>query len=499
MRRFSRYPYDSGFHPDNVSSQRVSTVTVSPRRVRIAPSPTGMFHVGNARTLLVNWALARQSGGLLVLRIEDTDAARSRPEWTDGILRALAWLGAGPEEYEGPVAQSTFAAAHRAAAEDLYARGLAYYCDCAREAVEARSRTGYDGFCRDRGLGPGPGRALRFRTPDEGRTVVTDLVRGTPTFDNATIEDFVVSRSDGTPLFLLANVVDDIAQGITHVVRGEEHLPNTPKQQLLWAALGHEPPVWAHLPILVNEQRRKLSKRRDRVALEMYCDDGILPEAMRNYLMLLGWAPSGNREILPWPVLVDEFRIEEVHSAPAFFDLRKLRAINGGYLRAMAPDAFVAACRPWLTGPFVSPAEREATGFGILPPPWRPESFDPDLFARVAPLVQTRIATLSEVAGYVDFLFLDAPVSDEASRAKAAVNAAILPEVATAVNGVDDWRAEPLKEAVTAVGAAHGLKLGAAQAPVRVAITGRTVGLPLFESLEVLGRARTLERLAAAR
>ncbi|HEY8471589.1 MAG TPA: glutamate--tRNA ligase, partial [Natronosporangium sp.] len=266
-------------------------------RVRFAPSPTGMFHVGSARVALQNWVFAKQRGGTLVLRIEDTDASRNRPEWTDGIISALAWLGIGPDEYEGPYYQSSYTKEHRAAAEQLAAAGKAYYCDCTREAIQARgSERGYDGYCRDRGLGPGEGRALRFRTPDQGETKVVDLIRGEPTFDNALLEDFVIARGDGSALFLLANVVDDASMGITHVIRGEDHLANTPKQQLLWQALGLTPPTWAHLPLIVNERRQKLSKRRDKVALESYRDEGYLADAMRNYLMLLGWAPSGDRE-----------------------------------------------------------------------------------------------------------------------------------------------------------------------------------------------------------
>lgn len=476
-------------------------VSASAPRVRFAPSPTGMFHVGNARSLLLNWVLARQAGGTMVLRIEDTDVARSRPEWTEGIIRAMAWLGVGPDQYEGPLFQSAYLAEQTKAAQQLFDSGQAYYCGCTREEVQARTGnayTGYDGFCRDKSLTAGDGRALRFRTPDEGVTVVRDLVRGEPTFDNKLIEDFVIARGDGSPVFLLANVVDDITMGITHVLRAEEHLPNTPKQQLLWEALGRTPPVWAHTPILVNEKRQKLSKRRDKVAMEMYRDDGILPEAMRNYLMLLGWAPSGDREIVPWSVIEEEFRLEDVNSAPAFFDIKKLVAFNGDYIRALSVPDFIATCQPWLTGPFTSVEAKEETGFGIVAPPWDAAAYDPAVFAAVAELAQTRITLLSEIVSYVDFLFVDAPAVDEAAWAKASVNAAVLPDVIAAYESLPVWSADALKDVLVAVGERHGLKLGKAQAPVRVAVTGRSVGLPLFESLEVLGRERSLERLRAA-
>ncbi|MBV9141619.1 MAG: glutamate--tRNA ligase [Pseudonocardiales bacterium] len=453
-------------------------------RLRFAPSPTGMFHVGNARSLLLNWVVARGSGGTLVLRIEDTDAVRNRPEWTEGILRMMEWLGTGAGEYEGPFFQSDYQEQHQAAVEKLLSIGQAYYCDCTREAVIARTgdlHKGYDGFCRERGLAAG---AVRFRTPDEGVTTVVDLIRGKPTFENALLEDFVIARVDGSALFLLANAVDDITMGITHVIRGEEHLSNTPKQQLLWEALGQRPPIWAHAPILVNEKRQKLSKRRDRVALEDFRAEGYLAEAMRNYLMLLGWAPSGDREIVPWSVIETEFRLEDVNPSPAYFDVRKLRAFNGHYIRVLSVEEFIDACQPWLTGGGA---------------PWRPEQYDPAAFAAIAELAQTRVAVLSEIVPMVDFLFLDESPEDQVAWAKV-MNDDAADLLAAAITAFESglWEAESLKEAVESVGAVRGLKLGKAQAPIRVAVTGRTVGLPLFESLVVLGRDRTLTRLREA-
>ncbi len=438
--------------------------------------------------MLYNWLHARQHGGTFILRIEDTDVERNRPEWTEGILSALRWIGVDWDE--GPYFQSQFAQEHLAAAQRLYQAGHAYYCDLTPEEVQARARAagrpGYDGYSRDRGLGPGPGRVLRFRTPDTGTTVVRDLIRGEVVFDNAQLEDFVIVRSNGTPVFLLANVVDDMAMGITHVVRGEEHLPNTPKAQLLWEALGGGPlPVWAHVPVLVNEQRQKLSKRRDKVALESYRDEGYLPEAMVNYLMTLGWAPPGDREIVPFEEIRRTFRLEDVNSSPAFFDVRKLEAFNGEYIRALPVEEFIDRCEPWVRGPAA---------------PWPPERFDPAVFAAMAPHVQTRVTTLSQVSGLVDFLFLEHPPLDEQAWAKAMGDrAAAVLDGTIAAYGTAPWDAESLKAALAAVGEANGLKLAKAQAPVRVAVTGRTVGPPLFESLEVLGRERTLERLDAAR
>ncbi|MFT3853739.1 MAG: glutamate--tRNA ligase [Ilumatobacteraceae bacterium] len=458
-------------------------------RFRIAPSPTGFFHVGGARTALYNWALARRLGGTFVLRIEDTDEARNRPEWTQGIVDALAWIGISADDpaFEGPYFQSSNAELHVAAAQRLYESGHAYWCDMAGEEIQARAkeegRPGYGGWSRDRGLGPGPGRALRFRVP-AGTTVVDDVVRGEVSFANETLEDFVLLRGNGTPVFILANVVDDVEMHISHVIRAEEHLPNTPKQQLLWEALGHRPPVWAHAPVVVNEQRKKLSKRRDKVALEGYRDEGYLADAMVNYLMTLGWAPKGDTEIVPWSTIERDFRLEDVTHSPAFFDIKKLKAFNGEYIRMLTVDEFVEACRPFLHGDAV---------------PWPAERFDAGVFAAIAPLLQTRVATLGEVPAMVDFLFLESPVLDEAAATKSLGGAGrdVLHAAIDAFAALPEWGAEALKGALESTGESFGLKLGKAQAPVRVAVTGRSVGPPLFESLELLGRDETLRRMRA--
>jgi len=456
-------------------------------RLRFSPSPTGIFHVGGARTALFNWLVARQKGGTFILRIEDTDHERNRPEWVEGIRSAMAWLGLDWDE--GPYFQSQRTDLYVEAAEKLHAGGLAYYCDCARDAVDARTKAnstpGYDGFCRDRGLGPAPGRPLRFRTPREGVTTVTDTVRGTPTFENDTIEDFVIARADGSALFVLANVVDDLDMAVSDVIRAEEHLPTTPKYILLHEALSDRPlPRFAHVPVIVNEKRQKLSKRRDKVALEDYRDQGYLPDAMRNYLVLLGWAPSGDREVVTVEEMVAEFRLEDVNHSPAFFDEKKLRHFNGVYIRAMALDDFVAAAQPFL-----------AAG------PWRADAFDVDVFRVLAPLVQERVATLAEVVAMVDFVFLDAPEVDDRAFDKRVVRGAQAREILTAaVSRYEhcEWSASALHEITAAVGEPFGLSLGKTQFPIRVAVTGRDVGPPLFESLEVLGRARSIERLRAA-
>ncbi|MDR3649412.1 MAG: glutamate--tRNA ligase [Acidimicrobiales bacterium] len=459
-------------------------------RVRFAPSPTGFLHVGSARAALYNWLFARHTGGTFVLRIEDTDTERNREEWVDGILSSLSWLGMEPDE--GPYRQSERTEAYRQAVDALWEAGHLYACDCSREEIDARTKgnatPGYDGFCRDLGL-ERRGRALRFRVPDEGVTVVHDLIRGDVTFAHEAIEDFVVVKSSGAPLFVLANVVDDIAMDITHVIRGEDLLPSTPKGLLLWSALeGPETalPAFAHLPLLVNERRQKLSKRRDDVAVESYRERGYLAPALRNYLALLGWSDPHGREILTVEEMVGSFELSEVNHAPAFFDLKKLEWMNKEYLRAMPVDDFVEASRPWLAPDRV---------------PWPPERFEEGMFRTMAPLVQERVAVLSEVPAMVDFLFLEEPLMDESSWASVAADegARAVLEAALDTYSTCEWSAEALHRATQAMADSLDRKLNKAQAPIRVAVTGRRVGPPLFQSLEVLGREAVLERLRAAR
>ena len=374
---------------------------MSAPRVRFAPSPTGYLHVGGARTALFNWMFARGKGGTFVLRIEDTDPERSRDELVEGIERSLHWLKLDWDE--GPIRQSQRLDMYREAAEELRRAGATYYCDCTAEDIKARAAgrpsLAYDGHCRDRGLGPGPGRALRFRTPDEGETVVSDLIRGDVRFAHDTLEDFVIVRSDGSPGFYLPNAVDDVDLKISHVIRGEDLLSATPRVLLLRRALGSsEDPAFAHVPMIVDEQRRRLSKRRHSVAVEEFRERGYLPEAMTNYLALLGWAPSGDREIMPLEEMAQEFRPEAVNRSPAFFDLQKLEHVNAEYIRALPVATFVRESLPWLE----------------LDTPWPPECFDLARFEAVAPLVQERARTLAEVPRMVDFLFLDQPEVDEA-------------------------------------------------------------------------------------
>ena len=450
---------------------------MAPFVARFSPAPTGFLHVGSARTALFNWLAVRHAGGELKLRVEDTNQALYKPEFLDSILMTLDWLGIGFDAE--PVFQSQRSELYREAIDKVLASGHAYHCDCSQEDVQARTKRnatpGYDGFCRDRGVTDG---AVRFRIPDDGTTEFDDVVRGHVVFEHAALTDFVIQRADGSATFFLPNAVDDVDMGVTHVIRGEDLINVTPNVLLLREALGHtDRPVFAHLPLLVNAQRKKLSKRRDDVSVESYRERGYLAEAFANYLAVLGWGPADGQEIRPMAEIVELFRLEDVVPSPAFFDVQKLDHFNGEYIRAMTAEEFSSRAQVWL-GPVADS------------PGW----------TRMAPLVQERVVTLAEAGPMVDFLVGD-PVMDEAAWEKVMVkgpNAAQILQAARAAYAECTWDASSLHEVTLAMAEALDMKLGKAQAPIRVAVTGRTVGPPLFESLEVLGRDVTLVRLDRA-
>ena len=422
-------------------------------RLRFAPAPTGSLHLGSARTALFNWLVARGSGGELILRVEDTNAELSKPELIDNIYRSLDWLEI---DFDGePVRQSQRADLYDDAVEQWISAGVAY---------------------EDEG-------AIRFRVPEDGTTSWDDQIRGAVVFENQHIEDFVVRRADGTATFFTANAVDDLDLGITHVVRGEDLVNVTPKVILLREALGESAPLkFAHLPLIINEQRKKLSKRRDDVALEAYRERGILPTAMVNYLALLGWGPKDDVEVRPISEIIEMFDIADVNPSAAMFDVKKLEAINGEYIRALSPEEFGKSIAPWLE-------EEDWAG-----------NVDDEVLRQVAPLVQERTRVLAEAPKQLDFFFWDNQEMDSDAWQKVMLkdSARSILEAARSVLADVEWNVEALHEAVRKIAESHELKLGKAQAPIRVAITGRTVGPPLFESMYFLGREVVVERLGNA-
>lgn len=436
---------------------------------------------------------AQRTGGTMVLRIEDTDADRSQPELIDAIHHNLSWLGiTWDEEYR----QSDRFDLYRAAAQGFLDRGLAYRCDCSQDDVKARAdvrgdQGGYDGHCRDRGVEPGDGVVVRFRTPDEGITAYDDLIRGRVEFDNSTLEDFVIVRSSGVPLFHVANAYDDLDMGITHVVRGEDLVNTVPRVLLLrQAMLGPEQldtpnPVFAHLPLIVNEQRKKLSKRRDDVSVGDYADKGYLADAMRNYLLTLGWGPrDGGEEIRPIDELVAQFDLNDINAAPAFFDIKKLDHFNAEYIRALPVDEFIEAATPFLDDPDVG-------------------TIDSGLFDRMAAFVQQRVRRLDESASFLDWVVGEPRDPSEkdwkkvmgGSDEKREMSARVLDLVIERIADCP-WESEALEGVVFGVGEELETKT---QMPVRMALTGARSGIPLFEPMVELDRAVVIERLRAAR
>ncbi|MCH0543478.1 glutamate--tRNA ligase [Streptomyces sp. MUM 203J] len=481
-----------------------------PVRVRFCPSPTGNPHVGLVRTALFNWAFARHHGGTMVFRIEDTDAARDSEESYEQLLDSLRWLGLtwdeGPEVGgpHAPYRQSQRMDIYRDVAEKLLKGGYAYHCYCTTEELDARREaaraagrpSGYDGHCREltaeqTAAYQAEGRAaiVRFRMPDAPITF-RDLVRGELTFTPDNVPDYGIVRANGAPLYTLVNPVDDALMEITHVLRGEDLLSSTPRQIALYKALtelgiAKSIPEFGHLPYVMGEGNKKLSKRDPQSSLNLYRERGFLPEGLLNYLSLLGWSFSADQDVFTIPEMIEKFEIADVNANPARFDLKKAESINADHIRMLDAKAFAAACEPWLQAPHA---------------PWAPEDFDREAWERIAPHAQTRLTVLSDITANVDFLFLAEPVEDEASWQKAMKGdpAALLTTARARLEAADWTSPESLKDAVLKAGEEHGLKLGKAQAPVRVAVTGRTVGLPLFESLEILGKEKTLNRIDAA-
>ena len=478
-------------------------------RVRFPPSPTGFLHVGNVRSALFNWAFARHYGGKLVLRIEDTDLARNTAEGYDSILGSLRWLGIdwdeGPEvggPY-GPYKQSERFDTYAEVAGQLRDSGRAYDCFCTNEEVEARRKAsgskvqGYDGFCRtltdeQRGAFEAEGRrpVLRFRMPDDPITF-TDLVRGEVTFLPEHVPDYVLVRANRTPLYTLVNPVDDAMMQVTHVLRGEDLLSSTPRQiplhdALLDLGIGRGEPRFGHLPIVMGEGNKRLSKRDKGSGLSEYIERGFLPEGVLNYLALLGWGISEDRDVFSMQEMAEAFDIRRVNPNPARFDLKKCEAINAAHMRLLSVDDVTGRVVPFLAGA------------GLVSDP--PTDEQRRLLEAAMPLVHERIGTLSEAVDMLGFLFRDKVEYDDADVAALLDDEgrAVVRASRDALADLPDWTTEAIEAALRqALVEDMGLKPRKAFGPVRVAITGRRISPPLFESMELLGRDESLSRLEA--
>ena len=464
-------------------------------RVRFAPSPTGTLHIGNVRTAFFNWLFARHHGGRFILRIEDTDRERSRQEWADLIVDSLRWLGLDWDE--GPHYQSQRSEYYRAAIARLVEAGRAYPCFCSAERLQALRRqlqqessssVVYDRHCIqlppaeiESRLAAGEPHTVRFRIPDSGVTSYDDLVFGPMEFDNALIGDFVIARSDGAPTFLLTCAVDDHEMGITHVIRGDDHIPNTPKQILLLRALDHQPPRYAHLPLICGPDRAPLSKRHGATAFSHYREAGYLPEALINFLALLGWAYDDVTQIFSRDELVEKFTIERVNRSPAVFDGEKLLWMNGHYIRSLSTGDICRRVRDWL-------AARE----GDL------SKFDQLWLDGIIGLEIPRSKTLAEFAEHLRyFLRDDLQFDDKAVRkhVKRPEAAECLRALRTLLAEAADLRPETLEPLMRSLSESRHLSFGKIAQPLRVALTGGAASPPIFDVLFFLGRERVLQRI----
>jgi glutamyl-tRNA synthetase len=442
-------------------------------RLRFAPSPTGALHIGGARTALYNWLAARHGSGELVLRIEDTDRERSTEENVEQILDAMRWLELDWDI--GPVSQAGRAERHAEALEQLLESGHAYRDAATAKDVEAwkaehGAGRGYRGTPTDQ-----PGAAVRLRVPDEGETVVHDVIRGRVAFPNASYDDFVIARGDGSVLYNFAVAVDDAEMGITEVVRGDDHLSNTPKQLLVLEALGFEAPRYAHLPLLHGPDGKKLSKRHGAASVQELRDAGYLPSAVRNYLALLGWGTDDDTTLMSTEELVERFRVKDVGKSAAIFDEKKLRWLNGRFMREMPLDAYTAAVARHLG--------READ----------------ERLRTACEIAQEKAQTLEEVWPLIRFLF-ESPVEDEKAWGKVMKEGTgpVLEAVADALQSVEPFEPEPIETALAPLLERFDLKPGKLYQPIRVAITGTSVSPGIFESLAGLGKEQSLERIRAA-
>jgi glutamyl-tRNA synthetase len=467
-------------------------------RVRFAPSPTGYLHVGGARTALFNWLYARKEGGVFVLRIEDTDRERSTDASVRTILEGMTWLGLHWDE--GPFHQADGFARHKAEGERLLAEGKAYRCFCTPETLQAKREAAgdeyrYDRTClavpveeSDRRAAAGEPFTVRFRVP-EGETAWDDAVHGELRFRNADIDDFIVLRTDGTPIYNMAVVSDDIDMRITHVIRGDDHIPNTPKQILLYQALGAAVPVFGHLPMILGEDGRKLSKRHGATAVGDYADLGILPEALFNFLALLGWNPGDDREVMAPDELVEAFTLERINKKSAVFDTAKLQWMNGQYLARKAWDEVLPLLVPlWEADGLLAPGAAAGRT---------------DELRKLVEMLKTRGRTTLEVARLAGPYLSDAIEYDADAVAKhwkdAAETSARLGATADALAAVEPWEPAGLEAALRTAAEAQAVGFGKVVHPLRLALVGQANSPGIDAVLDFFGRDRTLARIAAAR
>lgn len=465
-------------------------------RVRIAPSDTGSIHVGNVRSALFNWLFARNRGGTFIVRIDDTDVERSDTAHLADIVSGLRWLGLDWDEGievggpHGTYKQSDRFERYRQVALDLVASGHAYFDDRDPDELEhlrtrAQQEAKHPGSYIRRLDPPATDGVIRFAVPSEEAVTFSDTVRGEMRFEADSQDDFVILRSNGVPTYHLASTVDDVDYGITHVIRGEDLLSSTPKHILLARAMGADPAIYAHLPLLFGPDGKKLSKRHGDTSLAAYRQGGYLPEAVFNFLAILGWSIGDDREIFTAEQAIAAFSLERVSKNPAVFDTDKLLWMNGEYIRALDGETFVDRARPWVT---------EAVGRDLDDAEWA-------TFGQIAPLVQERAKLLTEVGPQVTFLFTDDLVVDQASWDKVMAKegvAEILVDAGSRLESVNPFETESIETALRTLAEDRGIGAGKAFQPVRVAITGSSVSPPLFESLAALGRERSVQRIRNA-
>ncbi len=455
-------------------------------RTRFAPSPTGYLHVGGARTALFSWLYARRHGGTFVLRIEDTDLERSTTESVNAILEGMTWLGL--EYDEGPFYQTERFDHYNAAIQKLMDDGLAYRCNCSREridnlreeAMRRKEKPRYDGHCRHKELSPDEPHVIRFRNPDHGAVVVDDMVRGRVLFNNEELDDLIIRRTDGSPTYNLTVVVDDLDMEITHVIRGDDHLNNTPRQINILRALGHEPPRYGHVPMILGDDGARLSKRHGAVSVMQYREQGFLPEALLNYLVRLGWS-SGDQEIFSLDEMISLFDISDVNKAASAFNTEKLLWLNQHYIKAASPLRIAHLLSPHIGRLGIDPIK------------------GPNL-VEVAEAQQERAKTLVEMADISAFFYQDFEQFDGQAAKKnlRPVAREGLEKMREALDALDDWSPEALHQVVADVSERLGLKMGKVAQPLRVAVVGRAASPGIDVTLYLVGRDACLRRIDKA-